>query len=193
MNRPSAQRPVASIVWRLDEYDSRDHARLHTLDEGARLCGNAVLVVDGRPTSIDYRVEIDREWRTLGATIEVRSGAGRPRAIEVIADDGHWRFDGVIDSTFDGCLDIDLGWTPATNLLPIRRHDLAIGESVVIGATWLRFPELEFSRSSQRYTRLDQTTWRYESGDFARDLTVNDVGFATAYGDDLWQAVATTD
>ena len=66
MTTPSAERPIASIVWRLDEHDSRDHVRLYALDDGARLAGNAVLTVDGRPTSIDYVVEIDRHWRTLG-------------------------------------------------------------------------------------------------------------------------------
>ena len=185
-------RPVASIVWRLDDYDSRDHAQLYELPDGARLSGMAVLTVESRPMSIDYRIEIDPAWRTLGATIEVRSGAGRARFIEAIADDGHWRFDGAIDPEFDGCLDIDLGWTPATNLMPIRRHDLAVGESVELDAAWLRFPDLTFVRSTQRYTRLDESTWRYESGDFARDLAVNTHGFVTAYGDDLWQAVASS-
>lgn len=190
MNPPTG-RPVASILWRLDEHDSRDHVQLYELADGARLLGMAVLTVEGRPMSIDYRVEIDRDWRTLGATIEVRSGVGRPRCFETITDDGRWRFDGVIDTDFDGCLDIDLGWTPATNLLPIRRHDLAIDESVDIETAWFQFPELTFVRASQRYTRVGEATWRYEAGDFGRDLTVNRHGFVTAYGDDLWQATAT--
>lgn len=192
MNAPRPGRPVASTLWGLDEHDSRDHAQLFELPDGARLAGMAVLTVEDRPISIDYCVEIDADWRTLGATIEVRSGSARPRRIEAIADDGHWRFDGAIDTEFDGCLDIDLGWTPATNLLPIRRHALAIGESVDLDAAWLRFPEFTFERSSQRYTRLDHSTWRYESGDFARDLTVDRHGFVTAYGDDLWRAIAST-
>ena len=193
MTVPSAARPVASVVWRLDEHDSRDHVRVFAIEDGDRISGTSVLVVDGRPTSIDYLVEIDERWRTLGATIKVRSGVSRARRFEVVADDGHWRFDGVIDGRFDGCLDIDLGWTPATNLMPIRRSDLAVGATVDIDSAWLRFPELSFERSAQRYTRLDETTWRYESGGFQRDLTVDAHGLVRAYGDDLWQAVATAE
>lgn len=190
MTVPSAHRPVASIVWRLDEHDSREHARLYALDDGARLAGEAVLSVDDRPTSISWVVELDQRWRTLGATIEVRQGVSRPRRVDVIADDAHWRVDGVIAPALDGCIDIDLGWTPATNLLPIRRTGLAVGESTELEAAWLRFPEVEFVRSRQRYTRVAASIWRYESGDFTRDLTVNEHGLVTGYGDDLWQAVA---
>jgi len=32
-----------------------------------------------------------------------------------------------------GCSDVDLGWTPATNILPIRRTGLVVGGSTTIG------------------------------------------------------------
>ena len=91
----------------------------------------------------------------------------------------------------DGCTDVDLGWTPATNTIPIRRLNLAIGDTETISAAWIRFPELDVVVSPQRYTRLADDCWRYQSGHYDFALT-SDVasGLVLAYGDDLWRAVA---
>ena len=101
-----------------------------------------------------------------------------------------WTLNGVEESTVEGCIDLDLNFSPATNLLPIRRLKLAIGEQGEVKAAWLRFPGFRLELLPQVYTRLDELTYRYSSdgGSFVRDLTVNDVGFVTDYPG-LWQAV----
>lgn len=192
MNTADDAVPRASIVWRLDEWDSRDHVQLVAAPGGSALIGRMTLVLDGQPGTIDYSVSVGHGWQTRAVAAEVRLGGQPTRRVDVEVDNGRWSIDGVHDPTFDGCVDVDLGWTPATNLLPIRRLGLNPGETVDVETAWLRFPELEFTRGRQRYTRLDESTYRYQSGDFARDLTVDRYGFVTAYGDDLWQAVAST-
>ena len=86
------------------------------------------------------------------------------------------------------CIDLDLNFSPSTNLLPIRRSNLAIGEGTEVRAAWLRFPSFKLEPLSQRYKRIDESTYRYESGggNFVTELTVNAVGFVTTYPD-LWQ------
>ena len=64
-----------------------------------------------------------------------------------------------------GCTDIDLGCSPSTNTLPIRRLRLAVGASSTIQAAWVLFPQLEVVKAAQTYTRLDEYTYRYASGD----------------------------
>ena len=76
-----------------------------------------------------------------------------------------------------------LGCSPSTNTLPIRRLRLAIGKAHTIQAAWIRFPELDVVKSAQTYTRLDEFTYRYASGDFAAELTVDDDGLVAAYAD----------
>jgi hypothetical protein len=39
---------------------------------------------------------------------------------------------GAAVSAVEGCIDIDLKYSPSTNLLPIRRLNLAIGESAEV-------------------------------------------------------------
>jgi hypothetical protein len=92
-----------------------------------------------------------------------------------------------------GCVDIDLGFSPATNLLPIRRLALNIGKEAEVRAAWLSFPALTFEVLPQVYRRVGETTYRYESGGgtFVRELQVNAVGFVTSYPG-LWQAEAAT-
>ena len=57
---------------------------------------------------------------------------------------------GEVQQGVAGLVDVDLGFTPASNLLAIRRFDLGIGEATPAPAAYLTFPEL-------RLVRLDQT------------------------------------
>ena len=100
-----------------------------------------------------------------------------------------WRLDGAERPEVEGCLDIDLNFSPSTNLLPIRRLDLAVGEQASVRAAWLRFPSFSLEPLQQRYHRLDGGLYRYESGGgrFTADLLVDESGFVTRYPG-VWEA-----
>ena len=185
--------PEHHVLWHCASLTSSEHASLVEHASGHRFHGVVVLPLDGVPCHIDYDVVVDGEWRSRVATATITTPAG-VRRIGLTSDlDGHWRLDGVPASQLDGCSDIDLGWTPATNTLPIRRLGLAVGETATITAAWVRYPELDVLAVEQEYTRLADDRWRYRSGEFERELiTDRTTGLVVAYGDDLWQAVATT-
>jgi len=88
------------------------------------------------------------------------------------------------------CTDVDLNFSPSTNLPPIRRLDLPIGEAAKVKAAWLRFPSFEFELLTQQYRRLDENTYRYESagGQFVSKPKVNKSGPVVDYPD-IWRAV----
>jgi len=90
-----------------------------------------------------------------------------------------------------GCLDVDLAFTPATNILPLRRLALAVGESREVTAAWIRFPDLSVEPLPQRYTRRDDRLVRYESrgGAFTAELEVDELGLVVRYPP-LWERVA---
>ena len=115
------------------------------------------------------------------------------RRIELRSDRiGHWEVNGSAAPHLDGCGDVDLGWTPATNTVPIRRLDLEIGDTATIVASWVRFPELDVIANEQQYTRLAPDRWRYRSGDYDFELVTDAAsGIVLAYGEDLWRAAAT--
>ena len=152
------------------------------------MSGTTVIPLDDRPAHLRYAVTTDDAWRT--ESVDVQVFGHRRVTIRIEVDDGRWTVDGRVQPDLDGCVDIDLGWTPATNLLPIRRLGLAVGDAAEITTAWLTYPELELVPNLQRYTRTDVEAWRYESGpyDFALDTTAD--GIVTTYGDDLWVARA---
>jgi hypothetical protein len=82
----------------------------------------------------------------------------------------------------------DLSFTPATNLLAIRRMRPAIGQRVAVRAAWLDFPLIALQPLEQIYERLTDTSWRYESGGgtFTARLETGAAGFVTEYPG-LWQ------
>jgi hypothetical protein len=68
-----------------------------------------------------------------------------------------------------------------------HRHSAA-GASRTIKAAWIQFPELAIVNASQTYRRIDEITYRYSSGDYATELTVDDDGIVASY--DVWQRTA---
>jgi hypothetical protein len=83
----------------------------------------------------------------------------------------------------EGCADLDLNFSPSTNLLPIRRLRLGAGRGAEVRAAWLRFPSFTLEPLEQHYTRIDEEIYRYESagGRFAAELRVDEEGFVTDY------------
>jgi uncharacterized protein len=96
--------------------------------------------------------------------------------------------DGKPAKALKGCTDVDLGCSPSTNTLPIRRLRLAIGGTKKIQAAWIQFPDLSVVKAAQTYTRLDEFTYRYASGTFEAELTVDDDGLVAAYAE--WRRTA---
>lgn len=114
--------------------------------------------------------------------------------IELSVDSDHrWRLNGRECPVVAGCIDIDLAFSPSTNMLPIRRLDLAIGLEAKVRAAWLRFPSFTLEPLEQLYRRIDTIAYHYESagGTFATELQVSEAGFITLYPD-IWQVEAST-
>lgn len=180
-----------SVVWRRVDQPGLEYSKLVAVDGEWYLTGTVVLVQDGMPCELRYRVVCDESWRTVSADIRGTLGV-QPVNIQ-IANDGAlgWVMNGGLCAGLEGCVDIDLSFTPSTNTLPIRRLNLDVGESADVSAAWLRFPDLALERLDQRYTRTDETTYRYESsgGEFMRELNVNGSRLVLEYPG-LWERVA---
>ncbi len=152
-----------------------------------------MFVYNQQPCRLDYLTVCDPEWKTISGRI---SGWIGDEAIQIefsVNSDRHWWLNGIERPDVVGCNDIDLAFSPSTNLLPIRRLDLAIGQEAEVRAAWLRFPEFTLEPLEQHYRRTDASLYRYESanGSFMADLQVNALGFVTLYPG-LWQVESST-
>lgn len=172
------------VAWRRsDEVVADEHCTLTLRDAGLALVGTVLGAEGGVPVRIEYRVLADASGVTTAAHVrDLRGFDQRTIALERDAK-GNWTVDGKGVRSLKGCTDVDLGCSPSTNTLPIRRLRLGVGTSHTIRAAWLRFPELTVVNADQTYTRLDESTYRYASGDFQADLTVDEEGLVTGYAD----------
>ncbi len=177
-----------SIVWHGLLLPGHEACRLFQENSGWQLEGSAVFSHDQLPCRLDYQISCDVEWRTLSAHIKGWRGKDAKDIQIEIDSSRHWHMNGVDQTQVSGCVDLDLNFSPSTNLLPIRRLNLGVGESTDLKTAWLRFPRFTLEPLSQQYLRLDEFTYRYQSagGKFVADLKVNSSGLVVDYPG-IWQ------
>jgi hypothetical protein len=174
------------VAWRrTDEVLADEHCTLAVRSGGLSLIGTVLGSEDGVPIRIEYRVLADGAGLTSAVHVRDLRGFDQRTLTVERSTKGVWTVDGVPARALKGCMDIDLGCSPSTNTLPIRRLRLGVGASSTIQAAWVRFPALEVVKSAQTYTRLDEFTYRYDSGDFSSELTVDEDGLVASYAE--WQ------
>ena len=173
---------VETVLWKSIPWPGHESARLLELDDGWELEGAATFLNDGEPCRLDYTIDCDPQWHTRRA--DVYGWIGN-RAIDVIVEvtNGIWTMNGVEQKQVAGCIDVDLNFSPSTNLLPIRR------QATDVRTAWLRFPSFELEVLEQRYTRLAEDRYRYESftTNFAAELRVSPNGLVLDY-ENIWTA-----
>ena len=177
--------PLLTALWRRLDRTGLDAVRFERRHHGWTIAGTAIVEDDARTCHLDYDVHCDEHWRTRRTHVHGWMGGER---VEIVLDadgSGHWKHNGIDQPHLDGCLDVDLAFTPATNTLPIRRLALDVGGIAPVRAAWLRFPDLSLVVLEQVYTRMSDHTWRYESdgGSFVASLDVTGEGLVERYSD----------
>ena len=179
------------LRWRRLDVPGREEARIEQTADGWRLTGQLDADDAGIHAQLSYNIECERDWRTRRAVV-TGSVAGALIRFDFAADGkGHWTLNGNPLPQVGGALDIDLGFTPATNLLPIRRLALAVGERATVRTAWVRFPELRVEVLEQSYERESDRIFRYEAwvdgGRFQARLDTDEFGRVLLY-EGLWEA-----
>jgi hypothetical protein len=157
-------RDAHAIAWRWLDGSGMEYCRLSEGDDlGPLIQGAVVVLSDAIPWQIDYEVRCDRGWRTRSVVLRAHEGIEK-RTLTLAADERlRWTIDDDVRPDLQGCIDVDLGFSPSTNVLPIRRLGLAVGQSATIEAAWVEFPSLKVRRVPQRYTHVREHTYRYEN------------------------------
>jgi hypothetical protein len=133
---------------------------------------------------LQYTLETGPGCVTRSLAVDVE-GRGWRRSLRLGRDgQGAWSQDGL-----DGALDCDLGLSPLTNLMPIRRDALHAREgSTEVTVAWVAVPELTVHAARQRYTHVRPGLVRFRSLDgefegFEADLEVDGEGLIVHYPD----------
>lgn len=195
--------PATALFWRRIDSAGSEHV-ICVERAGLRARGTA-LAASPVPYACRYDILTDESWATIRCEVTVE-GAGFLRSVRLERAAGRWRVtaneQGNLDAALlaaghpradqPGCedpgtlfaaLDVDLGGSPLTNTLPIRRLGLLDqpGERHTIDVAWVLVPSLEVVVSSQTYQAVGDGVVRFTSGTFAAELTVDDRGYVRRY------------
>jgi uncharacterized protein len=188
------------LTWAGTDAWRAESAHLRTRADGSVVATGVQLGVDPLPYRLDYRLDLRADWVTR--RLEVTAvGEGWERSARLARDDdGGWTYRQTAAGTPDlpdpGCdpgglteaLDCDLGLSPLTNTMPVRRHGLHRSPGAVeLTMAWMSVPDLAVVASVQRYEHLRATpegaVVRFSSGSFTADLQVDTRGFVVDYPD----------
>ncbi len=172
------------VRWQRLDRPGAERATLYHSKRFWFLVGKIDTEFGGVRSNIAYEVVCDDSWSTHIEMVKMRRGGTRARQSLWVRQDGRWFSHGGVErADLAGCTDVDLEASPSTNTLPIRRMGLAVGESRDVRAAWVRFPGLTVEPLRQRYTRIGERRYRYQSLDsgFTADLDVDDAGLVVTY------------
>ncbi|WP_224270667.1 putative glycolipid-binding domain-containing protein [Haloprofundus salinisoli] len=175
------------VLWEPDDGVGLEHLRYDTEPLSAE---SVVLGSRGDDRfRIRYALDCNADGRVRSVSVDSFDGDAGLRLVA----DGERRWtdgDGASIPELDGCLDVDISATPFTNALPIRRLDLAAGESATLPMVYVSVPSLEVSNVAQQYTCLDPVDadggrFRYESltSGFSAEIAVDSEGVVRDYPD----------
>lgn len=180
---------VKSILWRRIDTPGHDACRVEKRSHGWILEGMAVFRHDGSPAQLAYYVECDPEWRAREGHVRGWLGAHLIEFSVSRSPQGPWALNGAPVSSVKECVDMDFGFTPATNLPQLQRLALAAGQATSAPAAWLDVSAGVLDVLPQRYERRSEWTYWYEAPTvgYAALLEVDPSGFICRYPG-LWEA-----
>ena len=175
-----------TVLWKSLQWPGHETGRLLP----HRLEGAAAFLEEQSPCSLIYAVACNEDWSTRSASVHGWIGA-RAIHVEISVANGIWTMNGAEQPQVAACIDVDLNFSPSTNVLPLRRLNLQVGECADVRVAWLRFPSFELEPLEQRYSRIAEDRVRFDSPtiDFSAELRVTANGMVLDYGD-LWTAEA---
>ncbi|RYD49622.1 MAG: hypothetical protein EOP60_13465 [Sphingomonadales bacterium] len=175
-----------TAFWKAIYTRGHDAALLAAAGDGWRLSGTAVFLHEGRPASLGYSLDLNPDWSTRAGRIYGFVGGNTvERRIERVGPD--WTLDGVPQPGVRGCVDLDFGFTPATNCPQLKRMALEVGQSAEINVAWLDVESTALAALPQIYRRegLDAYDYNSPQGPYHATLRIAESGFVRDYPD-LW-------
>jgi uncharacterized protein len=177
-------------AWMRLDRPGRDAASLQPSDGGWLLRGAAAFDHEGGSAVVAYQVEVDARWETKRGVISGFLG-DKTIAHVIRRDDAGWRLNGRKVEGLEHLVDLDYGFTPATNVLQISRIALAPGQRADVPVVWFDFDSASLIELPQSYERRSEVSYWYEAPTvpYRALLEIAPNGFVQSYPG-LWRLVA---
>ena len=177
-------------AWTRLDRPGRDAALLRLHAGGWQLQGAAAFEHDESPAAVAYRVETDAHWRTTRGIVIGLLGE-RTIHHEILRDNDGWRLDGAPVEGLEHLVDLDYGFTPATNVLQLKRMGLSPGQKAEVPVAWIDLDSATLTELPQTYERRGESSYSYEAPtvSYRALLEIAPNGFVRSYPG-LWRLVA---
>lgn len=175
-------------LWRRLDLPGHDSCCLWKSDHGWHLAGTAIFWFEQQPCLLSYEVNTHLNWETCTANVSGYVGESVIALAIARTPNNYWSINDTDVQDAAGCIDLDLGFTPATNLIAIRRLSLAIGARSPAPAAWLEFPTFTLKQLEQHYHRISADRYDYAAPEvgYADVLDVDEYGAIARYPQ-LWE------
>lgn len=185
--QPGGSRMIKIALWKALYTPGHDAACLFQTESGWRLEGAAVYSRDGEPACVRYALELASDWSTKSGSIDGFVGAKAVRH-QIEREASGWTVNGMRQRRVEGLVDIDFGFTPATNYPQLRRMALEVGQSDRITVAWMDVTSSELEPLPQIYRRVSEHAYDYDSpqGPYRATLLIAPSGFVRLYPE-LWE------
>jgi len=172
-------------LWKRLDVPGHDAAEITETDAGALLKGVAVLHENGHPARLSYEVRLASDWSATSGHISGFYG-GEPVDTRIERRADGWYLNDVFQGLIE-LVDLDFGFTPATNMPQLRRFNLADGETADVNVAWYDIGVEQLVVLPQIYRRIDARSYAYDSptADYHATLTIAPSGFVQDYPE-LW-------
>jgi uncharacterized protein len=187
----SEPRKLASILWHRLNAEGCDVCHLFKCSDGWIVNGTATFMEEAEIAHLSYEVRCDASWRAQRGIVRGSIGTRQIDRIVTLDERRRWLVDGELAARVGVMVDLDLNFTPATNLIQFRRLALAVGETVEAPVAWFSIPDFRLTELSQTIRRIDQETYDYAAPitSYRGLLKVDQLGFVLEYPE-LWRAQA---
>jgi hypothetical protein len=181
---------TAFAAWRRLDRPGADAALLRPNAGGWLLQGAAAFEHELGPATVAYQVEVDARWETRRGTVSGFVGVNAVRR-EILRDHDGWRLDGRRVEGLKHLVDLDFGFTPATNLLQLSRIGLSPGQKAQVPVAWFDLDSVSLIELPQTYERRGHARYWYTAPTvpYQALLEIAANGFVRSYPG-LWRLVA---
>ena len=178
------------VVWKCLDTLGMDACRFSHHGDGWQISGTAIHRTDDTVANLAYQVECDANWNCHSACVTGWLGSKNLHFDIQRGEDGLWMLNRVPIAKTESLLDLDLGFTPATNTNAIRRLLLQPGQSMETAALWLDTGDWSLKPLRQIYQCVTAHRYIYSSpdNDYQSELVVDDFSVVTLYPN-LWEAI----
>jgi hypothetical protein len=171
-----------TIIWRKIDTPGHDACSLYQNAFGWAICGTAVYLFNNTPALANYLVTCDTSWQFLHGKI---NGFVESKAFEftISRKNGLWTLNAVPVSGIETCIDLDLGFTPATNLIQLKRLCLPLNKKAEVPVAWIDISEGALKLLPQSYERKNEISYWYTapSAGYSGLLEIDSTGFICNY------------